>query len=42
MLWYLLEAPRRGASNEHNNVYFRGKIRKITFLDEKLPDLELC
>ena len=29
MLWYSLEAPRRGASNEYHNICFRGEIRKI-------------
>ena len=29
MLWYSLEAPRRGASNEYHNVSFRQEIRKI-------------
>ena len=40
MLWYSLEAPRRGASNEYHNIRFRGEIRKISAffrmnLDEK-------
>ena len=52
MLWYSLEAPRRGASNEYHNVCFRGEIRKISaffgckkyrhFSDEKMPYLLLC
>ena len=29
MLWYSFEVPRRGASNEYNNICFHGKIRKI-------------
>ena len=29
MLWYSLEAPRRGASNEYHNMRFREEIRKI-------------
>ena len=28
--WYSLEAPRRGASNEHHNICFRREIRKIS------------
>ena len=31
-LWYSLEAPRRGASNEYNNICFHGEIRKISIL----------
>ena len=44
MLWYSLEAPRRGASNEYPNISFRGEIRKYQyFSDEKKspPYLEL-
>ena len=26
---YSLEAPHRGTSNEYNNIYFYGEIRKI-------------
>ena len=29
MLWYSLEAPCRGASNEYHNICFCGEIRKI-------------
>ena len=29
MLWYSLEAPRRGASNEYHNICFRGEIKEI-------------
>ena len=32
MLWYSLEAPRRGASNEYHNICFCGQIRKISIL----------
>ena len=28
MLWYTLEAPRRGASNEYHNIRFHGEISK--------------
>ena len=38
MLWCSLEAPRRGASNEHHNIRFRGEIKKKSnffFLVEK-------
>ena len=28
MLWYSLEAPRRGASNEYHKICFHGEIRK--------------
>ena len=44
MLWYSLETPRRGTSNEHNIICFRGEIRKNirTFLLAKVKYLELC
>ena len=29
MLWYSLEMPQQGASNEHHNIGFRREIRKI-------------
>ena len=29
MLWYSLEAPRRGASNEYPQHMFRGEIRQL-------------
>ena len=32
MLWYSLEVPRRGASNEYHNICFRGEIRRISIL----------
>ena len=36
MLWYSLEAPRRGASNEYHNIYFHGEIRQLSiFFREK-------
>ena len=28
VLWYSLEAPLRGASNEYHNICFRGEIGK--------------
>ena len=31
MLWYSLEAPRQGASNEYHNICFCGEIRKISY-----------
>ena len=32
MLWYSLEAPRWGASNEYHNICFRQKWQKYQFL----------
>ena len=29
MLWYSLETPQRGTSNEYPQHIFRGEIRKI-------------
>ena len=29
--WYSLEPPRRGGSNEYNNLYFLAEIRKIMY-----------
>ena len=39
MLWFSLEATRRGASNEYHNICFHGKIRKKYqyFWIEKAP-----
>ena len=44
MLWYSLEAPCRGASNEYHNICFREEIRKIPafFRMKKAPYLLLC
>ena len=28
MLWYLLEAPHWGASNEYHNIWFHGEMKK--------------
>ena len=39
MLWYSLEAPCRGASNEYPQHMFRGKIKlsiSILFLTEEM------
>ena len=33
MLWHSLEAPHRGASNEHHKICFRGEIRKKYYVD---------
>ena len=42
MLWCSLEAPRRGASNEHLQHMFKGEIRKILcghpLLSGAMPD----
>ena len=37
MLWYSLEAPQRGASNEYHNMFFlwRNKKKYQYFLVEK-------
>ena len=29
MLWYSLEVPHRGASNEYHNICFYGELEKI-------------
>ena len=44
MLWYSLEAPRRGASNEYPQHMFSWRNKKdiSIFLDEKAPYLLLC
>ena len=31
ILWYSLEAPHLGASNEYHNIYFYGEIRKYRY-----------
>ena len=45
MLWYSLEAPWQGASNEYHNIHFQVEINRTTvlpFLVEIVPYLELC
>ena len=32
MLWVLIKAPRRGASNEYSQHMFHGEIRKMSLL----------
>ena len=44
MLCYSFEAPRRGASNEYNNIFLFVEIRKYQYflVEKKSPYLELC
>ena len=45
ILWYSLEAPYEGASNEYHSIYLCGEIRKIStifWLKKKAPYLEYC
>ena len=42
ILWYSLEAPQRGASNEYHNIFlFRNEKNISTFWLKKAPYLEL-
>ena len=43
MLWYSLEAPRRGASNEYHNICFREEVKNIKrVLLKKVSYLQQC